>query len=161
MIDVSVQGGDWPPDADLEAWCARCTAVALATGLKIRPGTELSVVFTDDAAIKDLNATWRAKNSATNVLSFPASDPDGDTYGPFLGDIVLAQETTSREADELGIELSDHIAHLIVHGFLHLFGYDHQDDADAEVMETLERRIMADLGLNDPYADRPLLADGP
>jgi len=159
-IDISVEAGDWPAEAELLKICERCTAAALETGLQILPDSELSIVFTNDDAIQTLNSSWRDRNSATNVLSFPASDPHDDIYGPLLGDIVLAQETVAREASELGIDFHAHVSHLVIHGFLHLFGYDHQDPAEAEVMENEERRIMAALGLDDPYADRPLLADG-
>jgi len=159
-IDISVEAGNWPADTVLHDLCKTCVAAALETGLQVRPESELSIVFTDDEAIQKLNSSWRDKNSATNVLSFPASDPHDDIYGPLLGDIVLAYETVAREATELGIDFHAHVTHLVIHGFLHLFGYDHQDEAEAEVMENQERQIMAALGLDDPYADRPLLADG-
>lgn len=107
----------------------------------------VSVLFGDDAAVQALNKSWRGKDKPTNVLSFPA--PDG--FGA-LGDIALALETVRREAGAQNKTVRDHTAHLIAHGFLHLLGYDHEDDGEAEVMETRERAILADLGIADPYA---------
>ena len=160
QIDISVEVGGWPEEAELEKLCARAIGCALGVGdLQVFPGSEVSLLFTDDAAIKELNRRWREKDKATNVLSFPGSDPEGEIYGPMLGDIVLASETVHREADELGIEFDDHLTHLIVHGILHLFDYDHQEEDEAEAMEQLERTILAKLNIADPYQDRPLLAD--
>ncbi|MDQ0132585.1 putative rRNA maturation factor [Neorhizobium galegae] len=118
---------------------------------KIAP--ELSLVFTDDAAIKEINAEWRGKDKPTNVLSFPAFPLEpGKMPGPMLGDIVIARETVEREAVDLDKSFEDHLTHLLVHGFLHLFGYDHMQTDEAERMEALETRILATLGLSDPYA---------
>lgn len=112
---------------------------------------EVSVALADDAQIRELNRHWRGKDSATNVLSFPApgQQPDG---ARFLGDIILAFETVEREAAEEAKPLAHHVAHLAVHGTLHLLGYDHENDSDAEVMERRERDILARLGIPDPYA---------
>lgn len=106
----------------------------------------VSVLFADDAAVQALNKAWRGKDKPTNVLSFPA--PEG--FGA-LGDIALALETVRAEAAEQHKSVRDHAAHLIAHGFLHLIGYDHEDDGEAEVMETRERAILAGLGIADPY----------
>ncbi len=115
--------------------------------------TELSLVFTDDASIREINAEWREKDKPTNVLSFPAYPLEpGGMPGPMLGDIVIARETVEREALDLDKSFEDHLTHLLVHGFLHLFGYDHMDAEEAEEMEGLETRILAKLGLSDPYA---------
>ena len=111
---------------------------------------EVSIVFTDDAAIRALNDRWRGQDKATNVLSF-AQDGPGRQAG-MVGDIVLAQETVAREAALEDKPLNHHIAHMIVHGFLHLLGYDHQNDQDAETMEDLERKALALIGITDPYA---------
>lgn len=160
QIDLNIEAGDWPEEAALEKLCARAIGSALSVGkLEVFPGTEVSLLFTDDASIRELNRRWREKDKPTNVLSFPASDPEGETYGPMLGDIVLASETVHREADELAIEFADHLTHLIVHGILHLFDYDHQEEDEAEAMEQLERTILARLDIADPYQDRPLIAD--
>ena len=110
------------------------------------------MVFTDDAHIHRLNRHFRDKDKPTNVLSFPAGPPIGGRFGPLLGDIVLARETIAREAEGQGLTIDDHLTHLIVHGFLHLVGYDHVEDADAAVMERLETAILASLGIADPYA---------
>jgi probable rRNA maturation factor len=115
--------------------------------------TELSLVFTDDASIREINAEWREKDKPTNVLSFPAYPLEpGGMPGPMLGDIVIARETVEREALDLEKSFNDHLTHLLVHGFMHLFGYDHMDAEEAEEMEGLETRILAKLGLSDPYA---------
>lgn len=124
--------------------------------------TEVSLRFVDDETIQELNRDYRGKDKATNVLSFPMMDPD-ELDGPFipgieqlLGDIVIAYETTQAEAQEQDKLLAAHVTHLIVHGTLHLLGYDHEDDTDAEAMEALERSILATLGLPDPYANGPI-----
>jgi probable rRNA maturation factor len=117
------------------------------------PGDEdqtVVVLLTDDETVRDLNARFRGKDSATNVLSFPAHD----TAQGHLGDICLAYGVCAREADEQGKTLAAHLQHLVAHGVLHLVGYDHEDDTEAKVMEDLERRILATLGLADPYEDR-------
>lgn len=112
-----------------------------------RPGV-VAILLTDDAAVAELNARFRDREGPTNVLSFPAAE-HADNH---LGDIALAAGVVAREAAERQIDLADHLRHLIVHGFLHLQGYDHQDDDEAEIMEDLERRALARLGVDDPYA---------
>ena len=119
---------------------------------------ELAVMLTDDAGIRTLNKNWRGQDKPTNVLSFPALQPTGGPSsddGPrMLGDIAIAWETTRREADDEQKPFDHHLSHLAVHGFLHLVGYDHENDIDAEAMEHLERDILAALGIADPYADQ-------
>jgi probable rRNA maturation factor len=112
----------------------------------------LSVIFSDDAHVRTLNAGWRGRDKPTNVLSFPAF-PHGrrGEVPPMLGDVVLAAETVAAEAASEGKRLTDHVTHLIVHGVLHLIGYDHETDAEAEEMEAMERRILAGLDISDPY----------
>ena len=112
------------------------------------PDSELSILFTDDAHIRRLNAAYRGKDKPTNVLSFPQAG------GPLLGDVILASETVAKEAVLAQKPLKDHIAHLVVHGFLHLLGYDHEADEEAEAMEALERAALKRLGIEDPYAAR-------
>ncbi len=110
-------------------------------------------MFTDDASIREINAEWRQQDKPTNVLSFPAFPvTPGEKPGPMLGDIVIARETVEREAVDLGKSFEEHLTHLLVHGFLHLLGYDHMETEEAEEMEALETRILASLGLSDPYA---------
>ncbi|MFZ5929812.1 MAG: rRNA maturation RNase YbeY [Pseudomonadota bacterium] len=118
---------------------------------------EISIVLADDAFVRDLNRQYRNIDRPTNVLSFPADDDDG--LGPrLLGDVVLAYETVQREADAAGKPLLDHVSHLIIHGTLHLLGFDHEDEQEAIEMEALETAILARLGVADPYlagAGRP------
>ena len=129
----------------------RQAIVAAARAVPERTG-ELAVVLTDDAAIRTLNRTWRGKDEATNVLSFPAQSPPGTPA--LLGDIVIAYETTAREAQAEGKPFRHHLAHLAVHGYLHLAGHDHEADAEAEAMESLEIAVLARLKVPNPYIAR-------
>lgn len=110
---------------------------------------ELSILLTTDGAIRKLNALYRGKDKPTNVLSFPADD------SLMLGDIAVAYGVTAREAKAEHKTLTAHLSHLVVHGVLHLLGYDHEDEKDAVTMERRERKILADLGIADPYGDLP------
>ena len=157
-IDISVAAGVWPSH-DALAETAKTAIEAATTVARLADRStlsgsdldgEVSIVFTDDAAIRVLNERWRGQDKATNVLSF-AQDGPGRQAG-MLGDIVLAQETVAREAALEGRLLNHHIAHMIVHGFLHLLGYDHQNDIDAQTMEDLERKALTLIGIADPYA---------
>ena len=148
VIDVAVNAEDW---ASLEAPSQLAEEAILAaiaeTGVSLAPNPEISVLFCADDFIRDLNRKWRGIDRPANVLSFP---PGGDAaFAPLLGDIVIAFETASREASEAGRPLRDHIAHLLVHGFLHLIGHDHNGAAEAETMEALERAILGRLGIAD------------
>jgi probable rRNA maturation factor len=134
--------------------------LAAAKAASTRPAG-LAIVLGDDSAIRILNRDWRGKDTATNVLSFPAAPaPHGRKAGksaaptPYIGDIVIAYQTTAREAAAEGKPFTHHLAHLAVHGFLHLLGHDHENDRDAEAMEDLERRILRRLSIPDPYAER-------
>jgi len=110
-------------------------------------------VLTDDSTIRTLNRDWRGKNAPTNVLSFPAAAPGkGRPGSPYIGDIVIAYETVAREAKAQDKPFRHHLAHLAIHGFLHLHGYDHENDRDAQKMERLERKILKRLAVPDPYA---------
>ncbi|MCS6758518.1 MAG: rRNA maturation RNase YbeY [Candidatus Devosia euplotis] len=122
------------------------------SGARVKGAAELAIVLTNDAEQHELNQQWRGKDSATNVLSFPQIEPFGPVVG-ILGDITLARETLALEALKQGISFSDHFTHLVVHGFLHILGYDHLTDAQALQMESLETQILAGLGIDDPYAD--------
>lgn len=159
-LQLSLECDGWPEEATLETLATRVleTAAVILARETEQPfadePVEISLVFTDDDAIRAINAEWRQQDKPTNVLSFPAYPiAPGDEPGPMLGDIILALETLQREALDLGKPFEDHLIHLLVHGFLHLFGYDHMTDAEAEVMEGLEIRILAELGLDDPYGD--------
>lgn len=160
-VAVTVEAGDWT--TALSDPLALASRAVTATRRVTVAGTwleaaEVAVLFTDDQAIRDLNARWRGHDRPTNVLSFanhdliPGSWPRRSPGPALLGDIVLAYQTSASEALNEGRPLADHVSHLVIHGTLHLLGYDHQDDADALVMEDLERRILAGLGIGDPYA---------
>lgn len=152
-IGLSVEAGDWPPEAELAALADRAVSAAFAELGMTAGHSELSVLLTDDAHIRALNAEWRGKDKATNVLSFPAfAVAPGDDLPPMLGDIVLAAETVRAESTLETKPFDHHLIHLVVHGLLHLLGYDHETDDEAEVMEALERRILARLAIADPYA---------
>lgn len=140
---------NWPDGCEALAETAVRSALA-GTGRTLAGAAELSILLTDDAEQRTLNAGWRGKDAATNVLSFPQIEPFGPIRG-LLGDISLARETLEREAQAGNISFADHFTHLVVHGFLHILGYDHVEDADALVMEGLETQILAGLGIADPY----------
>jgi probable rRNA maturation factor len=149
QIEVSINTEGWPPA--LEARADEAVREALAQSkAKITGAAELSVVLTDDAEQRTLNRDWRGIDKPTNVLSFPQIEPFAPVAG-ILGDVILARETLEREAAEMGVSFEDHFTHLVVHGFLHILGYDHIDDAEALVMEGLETQILASLGVADPY----------
>jgi probable rRNA maturation factor len=126
------------------------------SGRKLRRGAEVCVHLVGDTDIQALNKQWRGRDAATNVLSFPAAAPAEIGAARLLGDIFVAFDTVGREAEDEGKPLADHFRHLVVHGFLHLLGFDHEADARAEAMEALEVRILAGLGVADPYALREL-----
>ncbi|MEM7740587.1 MAG: rRNA maturation RNase YbeY [Pseudomonadota bacterium] len=131
---------------------AACVAATKATTADPSLARVVTALFTTDAAVRALNAEWREKDKPTNVLSFPAEPVPGlpDAVQP-LGDLALAYQTCAREAADKGITLKDHTTHLIVHGVLHLLGYDHIGEDEAEAMEALEIKILARLGINNPY----------
>lgn len=152
-VSIEVEDDAWAAEPGLEE-LARSAVQAAFVGAALKdPACEVAVLFTDDAAIAEINAEWRGKDKPTNVLSFPTPDdmpvPEGEPR--LLGDIVLAHGVIAREAEEQGKTLRDHTAHLIVHGTLHLLGYDHEADDEAEEMEALETRILKGLGISDPY----------
>jgi probable rRNA maturation factor len=146
----------WDAMPDAEAVVAAAVRAAFAeAGLVALPDAELSVILADDSRLRELNGAWRAKDRPTNVLTFPACEPDEAAEAPMLGDVVIAFETVRREAGEQGKAIGHHLSHLVIHGVLHLFGHDHEDDAEAEAMEALEVRALARLGVADPYAVDP------
>ena len=150
-LDISVPSSLWRrlPRARV---IARETIAAAAESEGPGVGGDVSLCLADDAALQALNLRWRGLDKPTNVLSFPAAPPGHGRDATTLGDIALAYETLAREAGELGVPLADHYRHLLAHGFLHLIGYDHETDAEAERMEALETRILARFGVGDPYA---------
>jgi probable rRNA maturation factor len=150
-IDVRVDCALWKKPAEVRSAIRRAVTAAAAHAASTG-NAELAIVLTDDSAIRALNRRWRGIDRATNVLSFPASDLGGNLR--HLGDIVLAFGTIEREARSERKPFLHHVAHLTVHGFLHLIGYDHERDDDAEEMEDAERRILRRLAIPDPYARR-------
>jgi probable rRNA maturation factor len=150
-IEVVRHGGAWDGGAVSDAVIELAAHAAFSQATPKAPlAYEIAILLTDDAEMVELNRNWRGKDAPTNVLSFPAGESGG--ADGTLGDIVLAYQTTQSEAEEAGITLSDHAGHLVVHGVLHLLGFDHLDDEEAEKMEDLERKALASLGIADPYA---------
>jgi probable rRNA maturation factor len=153
-IDLSIEVAIESP-----LWAAFGTAASLAEAAisatlrladaDLSGAVDVSLLFCDDAAIRALNQRWRGQDKPTNVLSFPAAAGPGDV--DILGDIAIAFETMQREAASDDKSLAAHFSHLVVHGLLHLLGYDHETDAEAEEMEGLERDVLASLGIDDPY----------
>ena len=156
MTEVLVVADCWQREPDSEAVIQRAVAAAAESVDEDVADAEVAVMLTDDAGIRTLNSNWRGIDKPTNVLSFPALQPVGargpDDAPPMLGDIAIAYETMRREADEEAKPFEHHLSHLAVHGFLHLVGYDHENNDDAEAMEALEREVLAQLGIPDPYA---------
>jgi probable rRNA maturation factor len=151
-VETSVECESWRSLADLDALVERCLVESLAeTGEHVRDGAEVSLLLCDDARIRVLNAQFRGMDKPTNVLSFPGPEPLELAH--VLGDIAIAYETVAREAKEQGKPLPDHLCHMIVHGFLHLLGYDHETDEEAEAMEADEVRVLKRMGVADPYRE--------
>lgn len=148
MIEVEVEDTTWTRTlADAEAVASRAAAAALAAGGAGEEATDLTVLLSDDGVVAALNEQYRGKPGPTNVLSFPAPE----SAQPHLGDLALAFGVCAREASEQGKPLAHHLSHLVAHGVLHLLGWDHQNDDEAEAMERLEREILAGLDIPDPY----------
>jgi probable rRNA maturation factor len=154
MTEVLVVADCWQTEPDADAVIQRAVAAAAEIVDEDIGEAEIAVMLTDDAGIRTLNNKWRGIDKPTNVLSFPAlqpTSPRGPDDAPrMLGDIAIAYETTRKEADNEQKPFDHHLSHLAVHGFLHLIGYDHENDDDAEAMETLEQEILAQLGIPDP-----------
>lgn len=150
VVDVAIEADVWTVHRDAEDIVRK--AIEAAATFENRSG-EVAVMLTDDATIQQLNAQWRGMDKPTNVLSFPASEAIAAQDG-HLGDIAIACETVAREAEAENKAFSDHLAHLAIHGYLHLIGFDHETDDEACRMESLETRILSSLAIADPYADR-------
>jgi len=159
VVEVRIAAGHWRKQAPGVAALVRSSASAAWRAGGGRGAIEIGVLLADDATLRELNARHRGRDSATNVLSFPA-EPADDAPGPaMLGDVALAFEMIAAEAGAQGKPLADHIRHMIVHGVLHLLGYDHVDDAAAEAMERIEAEVLAEFGVPDPYDPAPALAE--
>jgi probable rRNA maturation factor len=146
-IDVRVDSDLWKAAGDVRSTARR--AIKQAASLLSAASAELAIVLTDDSAIRALNRAWRGVDAATNVLSFPTSCAVGEP--PLIGDIILAYETVAAEAFLQQKPLSHHVAHLALHGYLHLLGYEHVRNKDAELMEAIEREVLWRLAIPDPY----------
>ncbi|MCU1718093.1 rRNA maturation RNase YbeY [Pseudomonas sp. 5P_3.1_Bac2] len=143
-LQIASDAANLPSEAQLRQWCALALRQRTAD-------SELTIRLVDEAEGLELNHTWRHKDYATNVLSFPADVPDELLDIPLLGDLVICAPVVAREAQEQDKSLEAHWAHLVIHGCLHLLGYDHIEDEEAEEMEALERELLAELGHPDPY----------
>lgn len=155
--EVVREDGDWPDEDALQRICDDAIAAASRVGgLALPEDAGVAILFADDAAVRRLNGAFRNQDKPTNVLSFPAAGDGGFGEASHLGDIVLAFETVAAEAERAATPFDHHLAHLVMHGFLHLLGYDHMNDDEANEMERLETLALADLGIADPYSE-----DGP
>ena len=155
-IVVTVDNAAWRRAVPRAAALCRRAALAALAGGGGPAAVEASILLTDDATVRSLNARYRDRDAPTNVLSFPQHEELPAAAGEcvLLGDVVVAFETVRDEALRDSLPLADHLCHMIVHGMLHLLGYDHQDDGEAERMETLEVDILASMGVGSPYVDR-------
>ena len=149
-IAIRTEAGAWS-EADTQT-VQQFAAAALAIGIEETDAVEVSIVLADNAFVQDLNKTYRGKDAPTNVLSFEAEAEPMPGEPEILGDVILAQETCAREAAETETPFEHHLAHLAVHGVLHLLGYDHIEPSDADEMEALEIEILAKFGIENPYA---------
>jgi probable rRNA maturation factor len=152
-FDIQRHSPLWRSVPNVGALVRKSARAALkAGGIATHPDAELAIALADDAMVRTANKSFRAKDKPTNVLSFPAVQQDRIATAPFLGDIIIAYETVAAEASAEGKPFADHLAHLVVHGVLHILGYDHMTKAEAELMERRESLILASLGVPDPYA---------
>jgi len=161
LTEVLVVAECWQTEPEAEAVIPRAINAAAEIADADVGEAELAIMLTDDTGIRTLNNNWRGIDKPTNVLSFPALQPSAGAPADaprMLGDIAIAYQTTRKEADDEEKPFDHHLSHLAIHGFLHLIGYDHEKDDDAEAMEDLEREILAQLGIPDPYADRERVA---
>lgn len=169
-IDIIVEAEDWRTSLpEVERVVERAAGAAFARATRGGGDSLCAILLSDDAELRALNRQFRGQDKPTNVLSFPgAVDDDAGVAEPVFdgerplpwGDVAIAFETTAREAAEQGKSLADHLSHLVVHGLLHLFGYDHEAADEAETMEAMEREILAGIGVADPYAAESSVARG-
>lgn len=146
-LDVAIDAPCWSAVPDAEAIVRRAVEEA---ALQVKPRGAMTIVLTDDEEIRALNNEWRGFDKPTNVLSFPAAPTPGSAT---LGDVIIAYETVQREAADEGKPFAHHLSHLAIHGFLHLLGHDHDNEGKARLMENLERKVLANLGIPDPYKE--------
>jgi len=154
LIDITTEFDEWSTAPDLENLITKAArAAVLATEADFTTRAELSILLTSNAAVRRLNSQYRGLNKATNVLSFCGETATRPESRPFLlGDVVLAYQTIAAEAQQQRIDFAAHVSHLIVHGVLHLLGYDHENDTSAHTMELAEIKILKGIGVENPYA---------
>jgi probable rRNA maturation factor len=155
-LDLRIADPRWEALGDLDRFAGQVLGHAAS---RMKSGGELAILFTDDAEMRALNKQWRELDKPTDVLSFPSGQPEIPGQAQYLGDIALGYETALRDAEAMQRPFAGHVSHLLIHGFLHLLGYDHIETKDAQVMEPLEAEILASLGWPDPYASGPYAGD--
>ena len=154
QADIAIECESWSSLKNLDQLVNEALQAALTEAeVTLLDGAEVSLLFCDDARIREINHEWRGFDKPTNVLSFPAVSYDRLETAPLIGDIAIAYETVLREAKDEDKSLHDHTSHMIVHGMLHLLGFDHETDDEAEEMEDLERAALARLNIADPYSE--------
>ncbi len=151
-VDLRVADPRWDTLGDVDAFAAN---VLERAAVHMKRGGEIAILMTNDAEMQALNSQWRGKDKPTDVLSFPSDGPEIPGQPQYLGDVALGYETALRDAEAMNRPFDAHVSHLLIHGFLHLLGYDHIEAEDATVMEPLEKDILASLGWPDPYATGP------
>lgn len=156
-LDLRVADDRWQKLEDVEGFALHVLAAAAA---RMAEGGEVAVLLTDEAEMRVLNKQWRGLDKATDVLSFPGDSPEIPGQPQYLGDIAVGYDTALRDAEAMGRPFEAHLAHLLIHGFLHLMGYDHIEPEDAKVMEPLEVELLASLGWENPYATGPYAGNG-
>ncbi|EJF78088.1 rRNA maturation RNase YbeY [Bartonella birtlesii] len=153
-IDITIESSGWDDEQMLYDIAEKALTTTMHHLSLENIVSEISLLFTDDKYMAQINAQWRGKNKPTNVLSFPAFPLKvGQTPGPMLGDIIIARETVLLEASTEGKLFQDHLTHMIVHGVLHLLGYNHETDDEAHQMEKLEKEILQKFSIKDPYSE--------
>jgi probable rRNA maturation factor len=155
-IDLRIADSRWEALGDVDALAAHVLGRAAS---HVKATGELAVLFTSDTEMSALNKEWRDLDKPTDVLSFPSGQPEIPGQPQYLGDVALGYETALRDAEAMHRPFEAHASHLLIHGFLHLLGYDHIEPEDAQVMEPLESDILASLGWPDPYASGPYAGD--
>jgi len=155
-LDLRIADPRWEALGDLDALAAHVLGCAAT---RMKSGGELAILFTDDTEMRALNRQWRELDKPTDVLTFPSGQPEIPGQPQYLGDIALGYQTALRDAEMMHRPFEGHVSHLLIHGFLHLLGYDHIETEDAQVMEPLETEILASLGWPDPYASGPYAGD--
>lgn len=154
LISVAVKSKNWPRKPDLEKLVIKCfNACKQAISPDFAANSELGLIFANDSYLHELNLQWRSINKPTNVLSFPINESSSNHFENMLGDVVIAYETTAREAAADNIPFEHHLSHLIVHGILHLLQYDHETEEDAIIMEALEGKILSTMNVPNPHAE--------